>query len=189
MRRINKWMAVALASSLGMAGCASQPETQAQADLPDWVLSPQLDDGLAETACVPASNNMSLDKKRAMANARSSLAMSLEARVQSMDKTYQRAVDTEDDAVRGSTFESVSKQVTDMNIRGTRMVHSGYFTIGAADQFCVMAGFGEESMRGVFEDALSAARVKVSQDSERVLYTEFKAYQAQQELEKATSGQ
>lgn len=177
----------ALSLALGLTACGGTPEKEAvQApQYPSWIDAPVVADGIAESACVTNSGNMTLDKKRSIANARAMIAQSIETRIKAMDKTYQRVTETESEMSSGSSFESVSKQVTEQNLRGTKMLKGGYFTINDKRQYCAMVGFGQQETRAVFEDALKAADAQLSPTGERAMYEEFRAFKAQEELERA----
>lgn len=172
---------------LGLSACSSTPEEEqvAAPTYPAWIDKPVVADGIAESACVSSSGNMTLDKKRATANARAMIAQSIESRIKAMDKTYQRVTESEQEMTSGSTFESVSKQVTEQNLRGTKALESGYFKINDKNQYCVMVGFGQQETKAIFDNAMSAAKAEMSPTSERAMYEEFRAYKAQQELEES----
>jgi len=177
----------ALSLALGLAACSGSPEKEAilSGNYPSWIDKPVVADGIAESACVSSSGNMTLDKKRATANARAMIAQSIETRIKAMDKTYQRVTESEQEMTSGSTFESVSKQVTEQSLNGTKAVESGYFRINDKSQYCVMVAFGQQETKAVFEQALKAANTPLSPTSERAMYEEFRAYKAQEELEQS----
>ncbi|WP_028302494.1 LPP20 family lipoprotein [Oceanospirillum beijerinckii] len=154
-------------------------------DYPAWIDQPIVEDGIAESACVGSSGNMTLDKKRAIANSRAMIAQSIESRIKAMDKTYQRVTESEKAMTSGSTFESVSKQVTEQNLRGTKVLEGGYFKINDKNQYCVMVGYGQQQTKAIFDSAMAAAKVEMTPTSERAMYEEFRAYKAQQELEQS----
>ncbi len=175
----------ALSLAFGLAACSSSPDKAGSSAYPDWIDQPVVADGIAESACVSSSGNMTLDKKRATANARAMIAQSIETRIKAMDKTYQRVTESEQEMTSGSTFESVSKQVTEQSLNGTKVVESGYFRINEKNQYCVMVGFGQQETKAVFDNAMKAAKTEMSPTSERAMYEEFRAYKAQQELEES----
>lgn len=188
MKKVSWLKLSALSLALGLAACGGSPEKEkapAAPAYPAWIDQPVVADGIAESACVSSSGNMTLDKKRATANARAMIAQSIETRIKAMDKTYQRVTESEEAMTSGSTFESVSKQVTDQSLNGTKVVESGYFKINEKNQYCVMVGFGQQQTREVFENAMKAAKAEMSPTSERAMYEEFRAYKAQQELEES----
>lgn len=184
----SSWLKLsALSMALGLAACGGSPEKEAAPapSYPAWIDKPVIADGIAESACVTSSGNMTLDKKRATANARAMIAQSIETRIKAMDKTYQRVTESEQAMTSGSTFESVSKQVTDQSLSGTKVVEGGYFKINEKNQYCVMVGFGQQETKAVFDNAMKAAKAEMSPTSERAMYEEFRAYKAQQELEES----
>lgn len=183
----------ALSLAVALSACSSsgkkdsemvEPE-EIKRDYPAWIDQPVVEDGIAESACVSSSGNMTLDKKRSIANARAMIAQSIETRIKAMDKTYQRVTESEEAMTSGSTFESVSKQVTEQNLRGTKVLEGGYFKINDKNQYCVMVGYGQQQTKAIFDSAMDAAKVQMTPNSERAMYEEFRAYKAQQELEQS----
>ena len=66
-----------LIASLFMAGmlsaCSSTQDNSASSsrvNVPDWVLNPVVENGIAAADCIKYSGNISIDKKKAVANAR-----------------------------------------------------------------------------------------------------------------------
>lgn len=188
MMKKTSWLKLsALSLALGLAACGGSPEKEAAPapSYPSWIDKPVVTDGIAESACVSSSGNMTLDKKRATANARAMIAQSIETRIKAMDKTYQRVTESETEMTSGSSFESVSKQVTEQNLSGTKAIESGYFQINDKRQYCVMVAFGQQETKSVFDQALKAASVQLEPTSERAMYEEFRAFKAQEELEQS----
>lgn len=183
------WLKLSVLSlAIGLTACSGSPEkkeTPAERAYPAWIDQPVVTDGIAESACVSSSGNMTLDKKRATANARAMIAQSIETRIKAMDKTYQRVTESEQEMTSGSTFESVSKQVTEQSLNGTKVIESGYFRINDKNQYCVMVGYGQQETKAVFDNAMKAAKAEMSPTSERAMYEEFRAYKALQELEES----
>ena len=87
MLKRNLTVASIAAMSLFITGCNSTPETNAAElgmNIPQWVLSPTSDKGLAAASCVTASNSFSMDKSQAATQARAELASQIETRVSSL---------------------------------------------------------------------------------------------------------
>jgi hypothetical protein len=181
---MKKQIVAGLSMALLAAGCASSGKKQDIAGVPNWVTSPSYKDGIAATECVPASSNFSLDRKEAIANARQGLAQQLNLKVKAMDKTYQRRTRAEDKASTGSSFESVSRQVTETNLNGSRVVKTGYVELAEKKNLCVMVAFGDSEMQKIFDDLIDASGRNVSPQDEDILYQEFKAKQAGEEMDK-----
>lgn len=176
-------VAVVIASTL--AACSSSTSTEAlNENIPEWVLSPSIEDGIAHSECVPSSGNMSIDKAQAIALARVGLAQQISTKVKALDKTYQDRVDVEGETVTGSTFSSVSKQLTNQMLVGAQPVKTSYANFNGKNQLCVMTALSPEKTKDLFSKLVSASERKLSPQDESVLYQEFKAYKAQQELDK-----
>ncbi|MDR9468734.1 hypothetical protein, partial [Marinospirillum sp.] len=81
----NIFAASAIAVSIALVGCAGTPEQQPQeSSIPSWIFTPEVQDGLAATSCVPASGRINSDSSRADLAARQQLATTMGAQVQSL---------------------------------------------------------------------------------------------------------
>ena len=178
-------IATALTLSAIVAACGSAPDS-AEAlnkNIPDWVLNPVLEDGLASSVCVPSSGHMSTDKAQATSLARVELAQQINTRVKALDKTFQERIDVDNSAQVGSTFTSVSKQLTNQSMTGARVIKTAYANFNGKDQLCVLAALGSSSTKELFDNIIKDSQRNVTIDQERILYQEFKAQKAQEELE------
>lgn len=170
---------------LGMLGaCGSTPEPSVDANIPQWVLNPVIEDGLAASDCVKFSGNFSTDRKMATANARVALAQQISIKVKALDKTYTNRTDSNEDTTVGSTFSSVSKQITDQKLAGSRLIKSDVVKILGKEQFCAMVTLSPNSTKDLFDSIVSESGKKVNPQDEKFLYQEFKAFKAESELEK-----
>ena len=173
-----------------LAGCGSTSQKSTAQDpnvgmgeVPKWVASPQVEQGIAVTECVPASDNYSLDRKEAVANARASLAQQIQTKVRAMDKTYQRRIRADDKTTSGTTFESVSKQLTNQTLQGAFPQQKGYEVLNGRKHMCVMLTMGGSKMKEFFDKLMKESNTEVNPEDEEILYQEFKAKQAQEEME------
>lgn len=184
MNKLTK-LSTVIAITAALAACGTTPETpnELNANIPDWVLSPSVEDGIAAAACVSASGSMTTDKAQATALSRVDLAQQIGTRVQSLDKTYQERIDVDGQAQVGSTFTSVSKQLTEQSLTGSRVIKTSYANFDGKNQLCVLTALGSSSTKELFENILKDSQRAVTPDQERVLYQEFKAYKAQDELD------
>lgn len=184
MNKLTK-LSTVIAITAALAACGTTPETpnELNANIPDWVLSPSVEDGIAAAACVSASGSMTTDKAQATALSRVDLAQQIGTRVQSLDKTYQERIDVDGQAQVGSTFTSVSKQLTEQSLTGSRVIKTSYANFDGKNQLCVLTALGSSSTKELFASILKDSQRPVTADQERVLYQEFKAYKAQDELD------
>lgn len=174
-------LTVAATVTAVLAACGSTPEANPNANLPGFVLNPVVEDGIAVGSCVSATNNLNTDKSMAQALARTELAQTINTRVKAMDKVYQSRTDVDGKAVVGSTFEAVSKQLTDQSLSGVRTLKTEYSKDGG--QLCVLLAIGSSSTKELFDNIVKESERPLSATDEGVLYQEFKAHKAQQELE------
>jgi hypothetical protein len=182
MNKVVKLTAVAAVTAV-LAACGSTTPEDLNKNIPDWVLNPIVEDGIASATCVSASNNMTTDKAQAQALARVELAQTINTKVKALDKVYQERIDVDGQSQVGSTFTSVSKQLTDQSLNGARVIKTSYANFNGKNQLCVMVSLGASSTKELFDNILKDSQRPVSMDQEKVLYQEFKAHKAQQELE------
>jgi len=184
---MNKPLCLMAATALLLTAC-SGPDQAPEDRIPDWVADPQgqVSDGLAATDCVPASDSFSIDRSEAIALTRQMMAAQIEVAVESMDETYQQQTRTGDgETVSGSTFQSVSRQLTDQKLSGLRVNRAGYETINEQRQLCTMLVMGESDMRGLFSDILDESGREIPGQDESVLWEQFRHSQARDEMDSA----
>lgn len=175
---------VAAAASLAvvLAACSSKEPAP---KYPAWVLNPIVEDGIASAQCVKASSSISTDRAQAIALARVDLAQQIGVNIKAMDKTFQEKVETNDQVVNGSTFSSVSKQLTQQSLQGARAIKVEYAKEDS--ELCVLVSLGAKSTKELFDNIVKESSRKMNPRDEAVLYQEFKAHKAQQEMEQAFS--
>jgi len=168
-----------------LGGCANQQAiNQGElADVPEWILSPSVEEGIAESACVPWSGNMSIDKDEASHIARDRMAKQIELRAAGMTKAFADKTTTSTGMNTGTTFESVSRQIFDQTLSGTKPTKAGLFTIDKNKQFCVMVEVSPENTEKLYQNIVSKAGAKLSADDNAVLLQQFKAWKAQNDLD------
>lgn len=197
MRCNKSFVLMGLMGVLLLSACASdpppppEPPKPAAPTLPDWVMSPesQIDGGLAATECVKANATMSILKNKATTLARADLAEQIGIQVKSMDKIYSNLTETGDGSASGQTFESVSKQVTNQKLQGSRAVKTDYVETHDGTNLCVLVVLNPAETRELFDAIVGQAGRELSPTDDRVLYQEFKAHKAQNELEAEVSRQ
>ena len=184
MNKLTK-LSTAIAISVAITACGSTPETpdELNANIPEWVLNPVVEDGIAAAACVSSSGSMTTDKAQATALSRVDLAQQIGTKVKALDKTYQERVDVAGQAQVGSTFTSVSKQLTEQSLTGSRVIKTSYANFDGKNQLCVLTALGSSSTKEVFDNIVKQSERPGTIDQEKVLYQEFKAYKAQEELD------
>jgi len=154
-------------------------------NLPSWVLNPVVEDGIAATDCVKYSGHMSIDKKMATANSRLALAQQIDVRVEGLEKTYSNRVDSNDDTSAGSSFSSVSKQLTKQKLNGSRVIKSDIVKILGKEHFCVLTTLSPAATTELFEAIIKQSQRTINPKDEKFLYQEFKAQKAEKNLDKA----
>lgn len=179
-----KLKVLSLSAIAFLGACAGTPQEETSVgSIPSWILNPQVEDGIAVSECVLFSGNMSIDKQQAVANARASLAQRIATRVSAMDKSYRDKVEVASGVESGSTFSSVSKQVTQQTLSGTNPVKTDIVKIADKDNLCVLVVVGQESTKDIFENLLEKAQLPMSAQQKDVLYAEFKTQRAEKQLD------
>ncbi|MFW6414995.1 MAG: hypothetical protein ACOCZ2_01645 [Thermodesulfobacteriota bacterium] len=171
------------AMGLLFSGCAGKSEEGPNSDLPGWILSPEVEGGIAAAECVRWTGDFSMDKAEATALGRATLAKQIDTKVQAMDKTYRRKISTEEGTSTGGTFESVSKQVAKKHLKGSRVKKVDTVEIDGKKQLCVLCVLDPGATKKLFKDILKQSGTDLSPQDESVLYEEFKAKKAQEELQ------
>ena len=94
-----------------LSACSATKDNSAadsSVNIPEWVLNPVVENGIAAADCIKYSGNISIDQKMAVANARLALAQQIETRIEGLDKTFANRTDVNDESSVGTTFSSVS---------------------------------------------------------------------------------
>jgi len=173
-----------------VVGCASNnfsEDAGAHSSLPDWVTMPakQFPEGtLASTECVPDNASMSFLKSKATALARADIAKQINIAIQAMDKTYQTMSENGDISGTGSTFESVSKQITNQMLQGSIPQKVDYISQGAdTKQLCALVVLSAEKNEKIFKSLIQNSGRRLTPDNEELMYQEYRAKKAQKDLE------
>jgi hypothetical protein len=178
---------VLVASAL--SACSSSDKGYESSELaeniPDWVLNPTIENGLAASDCTKFSGNMSVDSKVAVANARLALAQQISVQVQGLDKTYARRTDTNEETSVGSNFSSVSKQITQQNLSGALVKKVDIVNILNAEHLCAQVTLAPSETEALFEKLVVGSQQTINAKDKTFLYEEFKAFKAEQDLDSA----
>ncbi len=185
---MNKLKMATLAAAVStLAACGSTPAPEPAkptASIPQWVLNPVVEDGIAAADCVKSSGNFSVDQKMAAANARLALAQQIDVRVEGLDKTYSRRTDSNEDTSVGTNFSSVSKQLTKQTLTGSRVVKADLVDIAGVQHYCALMTLSPAATKDLFDQIIAASKRNVNPQDEKFLYEEFKAFKAEQDLDK-----
>lgn len=178
-----KTIALTAALSTTLIGCANQQEKiTSNIGLPNWVVAPNIDNGLAESACVPYSGHFSIDRAQATALARNALTEQIEVRAASLTKTHLSKTDTVGGSSIGADFESSARQIAEATLKGTKADKADIFTIDEKKQFCVLVTLAERETDDVAQQIITASGAKLSSEDKEVLAEQFKANEGQEEL-------
>lgn len=166
------------------AAPAAPATAAASQQLPSWVLNPVVEDGFADTQCVSATADMNILKNKAVALARAEIAKQINVSVKAMDKTYQNLTDTAQGSTSGSTFESVSKQVTQAQLSGSRAVKIEYIDFPDKTlKLCALVTLSPAITKSLFDNLVTESSRDISPTNEAVLYQQFLAHKAQSEMD------
>jgi len=170
--------------TLFISGCASDPDIDPATGYPMWLMSEYIEGGLAASTCVPSSASFMIDKKMVVASARQELAQQIELTVDSLDKTYAERTDVKSGVAAGAVFSSVSQQLTTQTLEGARIKHMQQLDLRGVPQLCAQVALEPAQTEALFKTIAKNSVNEISPQDEGVLYQQFKAYQAQQELDK-----
>ena len=162
--------------SLFMTGCNSTPETNAAElgmNIPQWVLNPTSENGLAAASCVTASNSFSMDKSQAATQARAELASQIETRVSSLQEEYSTKISSMGETNTESKISLTSAQLTDQFLRGSKVVKVDYAQMDNVKNLCTLVTLSEAKSKALFSQLLQQAPIKLSPENETLLYLNF----------------
>ena len=186
-QRFNVVKAITAISLITLTGCATnQDKIVGNIELPRWVVMPQIENGLAESACVPWSGHLTIDRNHAIAEARNALVQQIELKAASMTKTHASKTDVATGTNVGATFETNARQIAESTLKGSKAVKGDLFTIDEKKQFCALVTVTPEQTRQVFNNLVKSSGATLQSNDEAVLYQQFLAWKGQRELEKAT---
>ena len=159
-----------------MTGCNSTPETNAAElgmNIPQWVLNPTSENGLAAASCVTASNSFSMDKSQAATQARAELASQIETRVSSLQEEYSTKISSMGETNTESKISITSAQLTDQFLRGSKVVKVDYAQMDNVKNLCTLVTLSEAKSKALFSQLLQQAPIKLSPENETLLYLNF----------------
>lgn len=177
---------IALSVSM-LAACSSAPErgneADALGDLPYWVVSPSIDEGIADVACVESSGSISIDRSEAIHYGAEQLAAQLSRKVASLGKGFQSKTKSKKGINVGSNFTQTGQQLIEQELRGVKAYKMGIYEINDKEQLCVLVGMSPKQTEDLYQQLKQTSRATLSAQDDSVLYEEFKAYKAHKELE------
>ncbi|MBB3168031.1 LPP20 family lipoprotein [Simiduia aestuariiviva] len=169
-----------------LAACSSNPnKSTTNTKLPDWVTMPNIEDGLAESACVPFSGQFTIDRDQATALARNNLVQQIEIKAASLTKTFAHKTDTKDGSNVGANFETSARQIAEATLRGTKAERADIFELNKQQQLCVLVTLRDQSLDIIADQIATQSGATLSSDDKRVIAEELKAKKGQQELQRA----
>lgn len=181
MNKLSSLIAVGL-----LAGCAAQPVqppvSESANQIPSWVLNPIAEDGLASSACVPWSGQMTVDRAQAIAAARADLTQQIEIKASVLDLLYMRNTTSDGRTTQGGTFEQVSKQVASQTIQGAVPREIAMTTINDQDMLCAYVVMPQT--REVFDTVVDGSSRQLDPTSREALYEEFRTQKTLEILER-----
>lgn len=169
VRIVTGFFIVALFVSFTLQGCGSSrsgsTEESPMKDIPEWFLNvPQAEDAIYGVG-MAKKQNPSLARKAAIARARDEVASQVQVKVQSMLKDFMQESGVGENAQSLEFTQSVSKQVTDMSLQGSKVKEVYPAKDGT---FYALVEYPLESLR---QSTLTEAQ------KQEALYNEFKAQQ------------
>lgn len=185
--------ALLVAALATFAGCASNPDagksTDALKNLPAWAISPTSETGLADSACVQYSGSLNVDRSEAITLASEQLAAQLEKKVAFLAKSFQSKTKTTDGLNVGTNFTQTGQQLVNTTLNGTKATEMGVFEVSDVEQLCVLVEMDEGRTRDFYNKMKDTSKATLDAQDDGVIYQQFRAYKADQELEQALQSQ
>jgi hypothetical protein len=174
------------AVSIGLAACASAPPAKpkvadctyfgTQDPAPAWICGAPVDgvDVSAVGSAESSGAGEAFMRQMAMTDARVQLAQMTQVHVANMIKQYAETTGAGKDETVDKVNTSVTKQITDAKLVGSKMYRSQSGTNG---RYYVLVGIDAASSQKITE-----AAIKTSMNNEKALWQKFQAGKAQDEL-------
>jgi hypothetical protein len=172
--------------TIGLVACGSTPPAKpkvadctyfgTQDPAPLWICGAPVD-GVEVSAVGSAEQSGAGEafmKQMAATDARVQLAQSMKVQVQNMIKQYAETTGAGKDETVDKVNTSVSKQITDQTLIGTRIYRTQSGTNG---RYYVLVGLDVAGVQKITE-----AAVKTSMNNDKALWQKFQAGKAQDEL-------
>lgn len=190
---MNKRIALLAITLAAVAGCASNPEegksSGAMSNLPAWVISPTSETGLADSACVQYSGSLNVDRSEAITLASEQLAAQLDKKVAFLAKSFQGKTKTTDGLNVGTNFTQTGQQLVNTSLNGAKATQMGVYEVSDVEQLCVLVEMDESRTRDFYSKMKQTSKATLDARDDDVIYEQFRAYKANQELEKALEQQ
>lgn len=187
MKPLNSLVIVTVVTLLG--ACASGPQkgepSAAQAKLPGWVLSPEVSGTVAEAACVTSSGVFNVDRSEAIHFASEQLAAQMERNVAFLGKGFQSKTQSSQGLNVGTDFNQSGRQLVEQSLQGIKAIKTGIYELDGRDQVCVLVALDQAVAERFYQQMKQASGARLSADDDAILYEQFRAYKADQELQKA----
>ncbi len=178
------YLVAGVAMSAVLAGCGGKKEQVADCVFPDapgmaapgWICDTPVE-GVEVSAVGSADKSRAghdFMKQMASTSARVQLAQRMKVTVQNMIKQYVETTGAADDETVDRALTSVTKQITNETLVGTRIYKTRTSPNGT---LYVLLGMDENSVSQAAENA-----IKTSMRNERALWQQFKAQKGQDEL-------
>lgn len=178
------YLVAGVAMTAVLAGCGGKKEQVADCVFPDdpgtaapgWVCDEPVE-GVEVSAVGSADKSRAghdFMKQMAATSARVQLAQRMKVTVQNMIKQYVETTGAADDETVDKALTSVTKQITNETLVGTRIYKTRTSPNGT---LYVLLGMDADSVANAAENA-----IKTSMKNERALWQQFKAQKGQDEL-------
>lgn len=172
-----------------LTACSANSEkgnpSDALENLPKWVVSPTSETGLADSACVEYSGSLNIDRSQAIVLASEQLAAQLQRKVSFLAKSFQSKTKTTEGLNVGANFTQTGQQLVQQTLVGSKAIETGVYEVSGKEQLCVLVELNEDKTKAFYANMKKASKANLSAQDDGVLYEQFRAYKADQELQKA----
>ena len=178
-------ISLAVLGLLSVAGCSSPPPKVAAPECvfpnsalvaPAWVCDMPVEGAAVSAVGISAKSSagVAFMKQMAMADARVQLAQTVRTRVSNMIKQYAETTGAANQQTVDQVNTSVTKQITDETLVGTKLMRS---ITGPDGAMYVLVGLDESSAQQIAEVA-----IRSSMNNDRAAWQQFRAQKNQDEL-------
>lgn len=174
---------------LSLAACSTFQEegnsSGALENLPAWAISPESKTGIADSACVRFSGTLNVDKNEAITLASEQLAGQLKRKVAFLAKSFQSKTQSTDGLNVGTNFTQSGQQLIQETLVGLKATDMGVYEVAGREQLCVLVEMNEARTKQFYEQSKRNSKAALNAEDDSVIYEEFRAYKADQALQKA----
>ena len=119
-----------------------QAEEQKQADIPDWVLMPMVENSLSATSCNAVGTNINVSKKMAQSNALVDISMQIQTQISTIFKDYTLSYPSGE----MDQYQRVGKELVKEVMKKVTVIKSDVINVNGENSICVQVALAEKEL-------------------------------------------